>query len=59
MESMVADLTEEDRRAVTASREYFRQGGESLSLEQVATECGSTMDEIRSTRGGALKPRED
>ena len=41
-------LTEEDRRAVAASREYFRQnphGG--VPLEQIAAECGFTMDQIR------------
>jgi hypothetical protein len=40
------DLTEEDRMAIKSGREYFRQnpaGG--LSLEQVAEECGLTMDQ--------------
>lgn len=42
------DLTEEDRLAITASREYFRQNPDGgLSLEQVAAECGFTMDQIR------------
>ena len=41
------ELTEEYRRAVTASRQYFQQGGAGLSLEQVADQCGFTMDEIR------------
>ena len=56
-------LTEEDRRVVVASREYFqrnREGG--VSLEQVAAECGFTMDQIRGSdpllqglkRGGHL-----
>lgn len=40
------ELTEEDRRAVAASREYFRQGGEGLSFEQVVAECGFTMDQV-------------
>ena len=40
------DLTEEDRRAVAASREYFRQGGEGLSFEQVVAECGFTVDQV-------------
>jgi hypothetical protein len=40
--------TEEDRRAIAASREYFRQNPDGgLSLEQVAAECGFTMDQIR------------
>jgi hypothetical protein len=41
------ELTEEDRRAVAASREYFRQGGEGLSFEQVVADLGFTMDQIR------------
>jgi hypothetical protein len=41
-------LSEEDRRAVAASREYFRRNPEGgVSLEQVAAECGFTMDQIR------------
>ncbi len=41
-------LTEEDRRAVAASREYFRRNPEGgISLDQVAAECGFTMDQIR------------
>jgi hypothetical protein len=41
-------LTEEDRRAVAASREYFRQNPEGgVPLEQVAAECGFTIDQIR------------
>jgi hypothetical protein len=55
LEVMVRDdadeLTEADRGAVAASREYFRQGGEGLSLEQVAAECGFTMDQIRGAKG--------
>jgi hypothetical protein len=47
------DLSEEDRRAVAASREYFRKGGEGLSLEQVARRTSEySMDQIRGTRGG-------
>lgn len=45
------ELTEEDRRAVAASREYFRNGGEGLTFEQVVAECGFTMDEIRGSQG--------
>ena len=46
-------LSEEDRRAVAASREYFRQdpnGG--VRFEQLATECGFTMDQIHSPKAG-------
>jgi hypothetical protein len=42
------ELTEADRRAVAASREYFRQGNQGLSFEQVAAECGFSMDQIRN-----------
>jgi hypothetical protein len=45
------ELTAEDRVAIQASLEYFRQGGEGLSLEQVAAECGFTMDQIRGSQG--------
>lgn len=45
------ELTEEDRRAVAASREYFRNGGQGLTFEQVVAECGFTMDEIRGSQG--------
>ena len=41
------ELTEEDRRAVAASREYFRKGGEGVSFEQVAAECGFTLEQVR------------
>jgi hypothetical protein len=41
-------LTEEDRHVVAPSREYFRRNPEGgVSLEQVAAECGLTMDQIR------------
>jgi hypothetical protein len=45
-------LTEEDRRAVSASRDYFRKGGEGVSFEQVVADCGFTMDQIRGSKGG-------
>ena len=44
------DLTEEDRRAVAASREYFRKGGEGISFEQVVADCGFTMEQIRGAQ---------
>lgn len=51
METMAVDhepLSEEDRRAVAASREYFRKNPEGgLSLEEVAADLGFTMDQIR------------
>jgi hypothetical protein len=54
LEVMVGDdeeLTEEDRRAIAASREYFRNGGEGIPFEQVVAECGFTMEQIRSHKG--------
>lgn len=56
LETMVPDdhddeeLTEEDRKAIIASREYFEQGNEGLSLEDVARECGFTMEEVLAHR---------
>jgi len=41
-------LTEEDRQAVAASREYFRQNPEGgVPFEQVVAECGFTMEQVR------------
>lgn len=45
------ELTEEDRRALRASDEYFRNGGQGVSFEQVVVECGLTMEQIRGTDG--------
>ena len=45
-------LTEEDRQAIAASREYFRQNPQGgVSFEQVVAECGFTMEQIRSYKG--------
>jgi hypothetical protein len=44
-------LTEQDRQAVAASREYFRRcpdGG--LTFEQVVAKLGFTMDEVRNVK---------
>ena len=42
-------LSEEDRRAVAASREYFLQNPQGgVRFEQVVAECGFTMDEVRN-----------
>ena len=46
------ELTVEDRRAVVASRDYFRQnpkGG--IPFEEVVAECGFTMDQVRQHQG--------
>ena len=42
------ELTEEDRRAVAASRDYFERGGEGISFDQVVADLGFTMDQVRS-----------
>ena len=44
------ELSEEDRRAIAASREYFRQGGQGISFEQVVADCGFTMEQIRGAQ---------
>jgi hypothetical protein len=49
LEAMIHDhdeLTEEDRRAVAASREYFQKGGTGIPFEQVVTDLGFTMDQV-------------
>jgi hypothetical protein len=44
------ELTENDKGAITASREYFIQGGQGLSFEQVVAENGFTVDQIRGAK---------
>jgi hypothetical protein len=44
------ELSEEDRRALRASDEYFRKGGQGIPFEQVVAECGFTMDQIRGAQ---------
>jgi ElaB/YqjD/DUF883 family membrane-anchored ribosome-binding protein len=56
LETMVHDeedeLTGEDRQAVAASREYFRQNPEGgVPIEQAVAELGFTMDQVRGHRG--------
>jgi hypothetical protein len=46
------ELTEEDRRAIATSRDYFRQNPEGgISFEQMVAECGFTMDQVRQHQG--------
>jgi hypothetical protein len=46
-------LTEDDRRAVAASRQYFRRNPEGgVPFGQVVADIGLTMDQIRGKRGG-------
>jgi hypothetical protein len=41
-------MSDEDRRAVAASREYFQQNPrQTVSFEELAAECGFTIDQIR------------
>jgi|KBSMisStandDraft_5_1062788.scaffolds.fasta_scaffold297898_1 hypothetical protein len=44
------ELTEEDRRAIAASRDYFEKGGEGISFEQVVADLGFTMDQVRGNK---------
>jgi hypothetical protein len=53
------ELTEGDRRAVAASREYFQRGGVGIPFEQVVAECGFTMEEIRGSKSDLTSPREE
>jgi len=46
------ELTEEDRRAVAASRDYFQQNPDGgIPFEQVVGGCGLTMDQVRQHQG--------
>lgn len=40
----------EDRRALRASDEYFRNGGQGIPFQQVVADLGFTMDQIRGSR---------
>jgi len=44
------ELTEEDRRALRSSDEYFRNGGEGIPFEQVVAGLGFTMEQIRGAK---------
>lgn len=44
------ELTEEDRNALRASDEYFRNGGQGISFEQVVSDLGFAMTPIRGGR---------
>jgi hypothetical protein len=56
LEAIVHDeddtLTGEDRKAVTASREYFRKNPEGgVPFDQVVADLGFTMDQVRNYKG--------
>ena len=44
------ELTGDDRRAIAASREYFRNEGQGLSFAQAVAECGVNMDQFLSLK---------
>ena len=46
------ELTGEDRRALRASEEYFRKGGQGIPFEQVVASLGFTMEQIRAGSKG-------
>ena len=46
------ELTDEDRRALRASEEYFRNGGQGIPVEQVVASLGFTMEQIRAGSKG-------
>ena len=46
------DLTEEDRRTLRASEDYFRNGGQGIPFEQVVASLGFTMEQIRAGSKG-------
>ena len=46
------ELTDEDRRALRASEEYFRNGGQGIPFEQVVASLGFTMEQIRAGSKG-------
>ena len=46
------ELTGEDRRALRASEEYFRNGGQGIPFEQVVASLGFTMEQIRAGSKG-------
>ncbi|HEX3744372.1 MAG TPA: hypothetical protein VHW09_10595 [Bryobacteraceae bacterium] len=45
------ELTADDRRAVAASRAYFRQGGEGIPFDRVVADLGLTIDQVRGHEG--------
>ena len=42
------EISEEEIRAVKASEEYFRNGGQGIPFEQIVEELGFTMEQVRS-----------
>ena len=48
VESDEEPLTEEDRRAIAASREWFGNNPEGIPFDQVVDKCGYSMDAIKN-----------
>jgi len=46
------DLTDEDRQALRASKDYFQQGGQGVSFDDVVAGLGLTMDQVRDPKTG-------
>jgi hypothetical protein len=44
------ELTDEDSRALRASDEFFRNGGQGIPFEQVVADLGFTMEQIRGAK---------
>jgi hypothetical protein len=44
------ELTEEDRCALRASDEYFRNGGQGIRFDKVVADLGFTMEQIRGAK---------
>lgn len=41
-------LTEEDRRAVVASRDWFQENPAGIPFERVVADCGLTLEDVES-----------
>jgi hypothetical protein len=44
-------FTEEDRRAVAASREWFKKNPEGIPFEQILADCGITPEDVKNHQG--------
>ncbi len=44
------ELSEEASGAIATSREYFRQGGEGISFEQVVADCGVATEPTQGSQ---------
>ena len=44
------ELCDENRQAIATSREYFQQGGKCISFEEVVSDLGFSMEQVRGNR---------